>query len=120
MKDTYTIPELIKIIPMEDEVKAQLATEYESFSDGRKFEIQQILWDALFEMTDALTDLKYDELLQDVQEGKRIVSGDMYQEARSMVYQEYEDILNGKKEEVDKIDKIRDQLKGMMGDVTEQ
>lgn len=118
MEDTFTIPQLLKLLPMEDTLRNELSAEYETYSEGRKFEIKQILWEVFFEMTDLLTDLKYDQLLVDITEGKRNELENLYEEAKSLVYQDYKDVLAGKKEEIEQIDKIRDQLKGLIGDAT--
>lgn len=118
MEDTFTVPQLLKILPLDASFRTELETEYESYSEGRKFEIKQILWDAFFQMTDELTDIKYERLLLDIKDGRRNELDDLYQEARTLVYQDYRDILAGKKEEIEQIDKIRDQLKGLIGDAT--
>lgn len=106
--------DLFKILPLEEVDRKELEENFDGYDQDRKFNIKRILWDVFHKMTDELAGIKLQELELEIQEGKRKITPDLYQQARAFVMQDYRDILNGKKQDDEQIDKIRDQLKNLM------
>ncbi len=108
--DTYTIHDIATILQLDQSVKNDLQENFDRFDENAKCEIIKILWDGLHELKKRMAQLKYEQLLEEVGEGKRQLTTDLYQEAVKMVWQEFDDILAGKNKDVEKIEQIRSNL----------
>jgi len=106
----YNTKDIIKIIPLEPAYKEQLLAEYDTYDDSKKYEISAVCWATFTELTDKLADMKYKEFMEEVVLGKRKLTTNMMGDAYSAVHKEYEDVMTGKKQEVQQIDEIRNKL----------
>ena len=117
MKD-YTIHDIIKLVPLSDQRRTQLLTGFDTYDKGKQIELKNTIWTAFHKMTDKLARIKYDEFLQDAQEGKRQLTPTLMQEARMAVHQDYEDKLAGKKPEKQQMEEVRETLQTINQDHT--
>lgn len=113
---TFTIKDLFKIIPFEDDERDTLLAEYDSFDDALKFEIQKICWDVYREIVDQETELKYQKLMLEAERGIRPLNADLMYDARLQVQQDMEDIVSGKKSELKQMDDIRSKLQQLVSE----
>ncbi len=109
----FTTKDIIKIIQLDEEQKKMLLAEYDSYDEGKKYEISSVCWNIFSEMTDKLTDIKYQHFIDEVEEGKRTLSPDIQDLARDVVHEEYRDILSGKKQDMQHIEEIRAKLQDL-------
>ena len=111
----WTVFDLANILQLDNEVKEDLRLNFNNFDDDLKYEIQTVLWDGLFELKKRLAKVKYEHLMLDVDEGKRELTTDLYNQAEKSVWQDFEDILAGKNEDKKILEAIRVQLKPLIG-----
>ncbi len=109
----YTFEDIIKILPLTADDRRDL-TNMGGYSADRQNELKNICWEAFDEMTDDLADLKLEKLLAEAEEGKVAVTGDMQDQALELVHTDYEEILSGRKQEVEQIEEIRNKLQGLI------
>jgi len=115
---TYSILDLAIILQLDEPVKEDLRKNFDSYSNDLKYEIKQILWDGLHELKDRMAKIKYEELMQEVDEGKRELTTDLYDQALKRVWQDFDDVLSGKKKETEQIEQIRAKLQPLTQDKT--
>ena len=111
---SFTITDLFKIIPFEEAERNEFIAEYDTYEDALKFEIQRICWKAYREIVDQETELKYQKILLEVENGLRPLNADLMYEARLEVQQDMEDIVSGKKAELKQMDDIRSKLQELI------
>lgn len=111
---SFTIKDLFKIIPFEDDERNELLAEYDSYSDALKFEMQRICWGAYRELVEQQTELKYQKIMLEVEAGTRPMNADLMDEARLEVQQDMEDIVSGKKEEIQQMEDLRSKLQQLI------
>lgn len=92
MRD-LTITDLVKILQLDDALKAELKNNFDHYSENLKYEILDILWKSFHQLKDELAKLKYEQFLVEVKEGKRCLMSNMYDEAVIAVWQDFENIL---------------------------
>lgn len=106
MKKNYTIEDLALIIGYQMPEIQKLSQEFKLGDEETKENILTVLWDGLYELKEKLAKLKYEKLLLEVDEGKRELTSDLYPEAVKQVWQDFDDIVSGKKKEIDQIEEI--------------
>lgn len=109
----YTTKELLKIIPLDEDLRTSLLKEYDTYGESKKVEIDFTCIDIFSEMTEVLADIKFRQFLDEVQEGKRKLTTDLMDQAKEAVLQDYEDMLSGKKHEQEQIESIREKLQSL-------
>jgi Tfp pilus assembly PilM family ATPase len=109
MKD-YTIHDIIKLVPMKEETRQKLLSEFDTYDKGTQLELKNTIWSAFHKMTDVLAQQKYEEFLQESEKGERKLTPTLMQEARMAVHQDYEDKLAGKKPEKEQMEEVRESL----------
>lgn len=109
-----TIQEVIKSLPLEEEVKIELLTNYGTYPENKKFAITQICWDAFGQMEDALQSFWTEQIMEEVASGKRVVKSTLAEEVQNAVWQDIEDRITGKNEDNEKLDKVRSELEKLM------
>ena len=97
----FTIIDLMTILQIDTSLKEDLVNNFDGYDDELKSEVQKILWDGVHELKNRLAKLKYEQLLVEVDEGKRELTTDMYQQAVRKVWQDFEKMLEGKKDQDD-------------------
>lgn len=117
MKD-LTISDLATILQLDARIKEDLEKNFDSYSESLKEKTLKILWDGLHELKEKMAKIKYEELLLEVDEGKRELTTDLYDEALKRVWQDFDDMLSGKKKDVEKIEEIRAKLQPLAQDKT--
>lgn len=111
MNNSITISDVIKILPLPEKTKEKLLLISFGTDKAISYETQKILWDQYEEYKTNLTNLKYQRLMKEVEEGKRKISPHIYQDAEDEVLQDFENILTGKKKEQEQIEEIQAKLK---------
>lgn len=105
-----TIFDITDILQLDKDFKDSLKKNFSTYSEDLKYEITDILWDGLSKLQNRLTELKYEQFQNEVISGKRKLTNNLYNEAKQAVWQDLEDILSGKKQEVDQMEEIRSKL----------
>ncbi|CAN5138372.1 hypothetical protein BH09PAT2_BH09PAT2_08140 [soil metagenome] len=110
-----TIQEIIKIIPLDNNLKFRLLAEYDSYDDAAKSEIIHTCYGAFFELEKAIKDTLYEEYLEEVARGDREINDRFHDDMDRVVWQEIEARLNGKQEAQDELHEVRKQLEKIIG-----
>lgn len=110
-----TVLDIANILQLDNTVKEDLRNNFDSFDDDLKYNIQQVLWKGLDELKDRLAKLKYEQFMLEVDDGKRQLMSNMYDEAVKAVWQDFDDILTGKNKDAAVIESIRVQLQPLVG-----
>ena len=105
-----TVLDLATILQLDEPVKENLRKNFEQYNDGLKFDILSILWDGVHELKERMAKLKYEQFLLEVDDGKRELKTDLYQEAIKATWQDFDDILTGKQKELAQIEEIKAKL----------
>lgn len=111
-----TVHDLATILQLDDAVKENLRKNYDNYSDAKKYDVLAILWDGVHDLKKKLADLKYEQFLQEVDAGKRELTNDIYNQSVKAVWQDFQDILSGKNNDIEEINRIRSQLKLKVND----
>ncbi|MDO8611057.1 MAG: hypothetical protein Q7R95_11075 [bacterium] len=109
----YRTIEIIKLIPLNEEIRAKLLKEYDTYSEGKKFDVSSVIWSIFVEWTEILVDNKFKQLLDEAQMGKRELTTDLDLKAKDAVNKDYEDMLNGTTQDTAQIEKLREKLKSL-------
>lgn len=113
-----TVGDLATILQLDASIKEDLEKKFANYHDNLKDEILKILWNGVHELENRLAKVKYEELLLEVDEGKRQLTDNLYQEAMKAVWQDFEDLLAGKTQEKVKTEaqteQIREELKQIL------
>lgn len=108
-----TIFDIAKLLNFDASQTSQLKKDFEDADNETKVEIMDTMWSSFFELHKKLSDLKYNQLLGEVGQGKRELKTDLYLEAKKEVMKEIEETLAGKPQETKQIDELRDRLKNL-------
>lgn len=107
----FTVLDLANILQLDEPVKEDLRLNYESYDADLKSEISDVLWNGLHMLKEKLAEQRYEQYLTEVEEGKRELTSDLYNDALRSVWQDFDDVVSGKKKELEQIDEIRAKLK---------
>jgi len=108
-----TILDLATILQLDDSLKEELKNNFDKYSEGLKYGILDTLWNNFYKLRDELAKLKYQELLKEIELGKSQLTNDLYLQAQKRVWKDFEDMLSGKKQEVDQMEQIRVKLQSL-------
>lgn len=108
-----TIFDIAKLLNFDANQTSQLKKDFEEADNETKVEIMDTMWSSFFELHKKLSDLKYNQLLGEVGQGKRELKTDLYLEAKKEVMKEFEEIIAGKQHDTKQIDELRDRLKNL-------
>lgn len=109
-----SISDLATILQLDSQVKEKLAKNFEDYSENLQETILKILWDGVLELQKRLAKLKYEGFLQEIKEGKRKLTTDLYSEAVETVWKDFDELTSGKKDDIRLIESIRAQLKPLI------
>lgn len=109
----FTTKEILKLIPLDNTLREQILKEYDSYGDGKKYDMGTIIWDAFTQLTNALIDLKFKKYMFEVENKQRKLTTDLYIKAKEAVYQDYDDILSGKKQDREQMEAIQKKLQSL-------
>ena len=112
----YTLVNLATILGLGNEFQEELKSKYPSYSEDEKYETAKILWDNFNILKSRLAELKYQQFMTEVDEGKRELTTDMYSQAIKAVWQDFDDILLGKIKDKEQIEKLRQEIHTSLGD----
>lgn len=112
MRD-LSIQDVIKAVPMEEDLRKELLEGYDSFDESKQFEIVSTCWDAFYQMEEILKSYHEARIMQEVSEGTLKVDtiSDAVQEA---VEKDIEDRITGKKADDAQLDTVRHHLEKLM------
>lgn len=109
-----TIFDIAKILKFSADETNNLKKDFENADGELKVEIMDTMWSAFFELHKKLSDLKYKQLMQEVGEGKRNLTTDLYLQAKKLAMKDIEDILSGTPQEVSQMDELRNKIKNLI------
>jgi hypothetical protein len=109
-----TIQDVIKAIPMDEELRKEVLYQYDSYDEPKKFQITKVCWEAFTAMEDTLKSYYEELIMQEVAAGTKTVDNinDAVQQA---VEQDIEDRIIGKQQDTEQLETIRKQLENLMG-----
>lgn len=110
----FTVSDLATILQLDQSVKQDLVSNFDSYENELKYEILEILWNGLNDLKKRLAKLKYDQFLDEVNTGKRKLTNSLYDEATKAVWKDFEDISSGKKQDISQIEEIRANLQPLL------
>lgn len=93
----FTVTDLATILQLDDSIKEDLRKNFDKYDDQLKYEILSLLWNKVHELKNRLAKLKYKVFLLEVDDGKRKLTTDLYRQAVKVVWQDFDDMLGGKK-----------------------
>lgn len=108
------VSDLLKIVPFEEDFRNEINAEYASYSDALKYDVQRVLRDAYYEILEQQTVVKLQQLMMEVESGLRPLTPDLNDEAERLVEKDFEDILSGKKNEIQQMEDIRSKLQQLI------
>ncbi len=108
-----TIKEIIAVIPLKQELRAQLLAQYDTCDEAEQFEIQHVCWQAFGRYKKALESYYYHIKLREVQAGSLHLE-EMAKAIDDAVWQDIEDTLSGKKKDAQQIEHIHKQIEDMV------
>ena len=108
-----TIFDIAKILQFDEKTTLDLKNQYETADDEGKVEISSIMWDAFFELHKNISNLKYRELMDEVANGKRELTNDLYLQAKKLAMKDLEANYEGKPLEDKQIEDLRNKLKNL-------
>ncbi|OGK11275.1 hypothetical protein A2954_06130 [Candidatus Roizmanbacteria bacterium RIFCSPLOWO2_01_FULL_37_12] len=108
-----TIFDIAEILQLDKDFKENLKKNFDTYSEDLKYEIIETLWDGLYKLQDKLTELKYQQFMDEVSDGKRELTNKLYNEAKMAIWKDFEDNLSGKKQEIDQMEQIRFKLQSL-------
>lgn len=109
-----TIKEVIKAIPLQEDMKRKLLSEYDTYDEATKFEVIHTCWNAFDAMRNILTDAKSQEFEAEVAAGRRKFGPDFTDEIEEAVWKEIDEYITGKKHEAEAIEQVRSQLQSLI------
>lgn len=115
MKKLTTL-EIIRALPIDQKIKDQLITKYNSFDEDTKLEVSELCWKAFHEMKRHIEDYWRDRITYEVANGKRKLDLDLEQQLYNEVWIEIDNRVSGKSVDDSKLASIREQLETLMQD----
>lgn len=109
-----TIPMLIQLLPMSEELRKELQANHDSYNEDKKFEITRILWDGFDELYEGIKAIKTEQLTKEVAEGKRHISGELSEVIEEEVWKEIENRIEHRPEDEKSLSQIRDRLEKLI------
>jgi hypothetical protein len=106
-----TIYDVSKILGLDQKFCDELKNKYESYEEDKKMFISKTLWDGFWELYKKLSEVKYNQFLQEAEDGKRKLTTNIMNEAKSAVWKDFYEILAGKPQEKNEMEEIRNKLK---------
>lgn len=109
-----TIFDIAKILKFDVNQTNDLKKDFENADNESKVEIMDTMWIAFFDLFKKLSDLKYNQLLEEVSQGKRELKMDLNLQAKKLTMKYLEDTLYGAPQENQQMDDIRNKLKSLI------
>jgi len=106
--------DLIRILPFEKEFRNKLLSEYDSYEEGKKFEVTKVLWESFDELYEAIKKAKSDTLTKEVADGTRHLTSDISEIIDQEVWDDIEARLQKDPEADESLLKIRDKLQHLI------
>ena len=112
---TFNLTEILKIVPFDAVFREEISQTLVYGTVDEKYEAEKACWDAFWEMYKVLTELKYKELATSLMKGDTTLKlAELTRKARQAVWKDFEDMLTGKKQDVEQIDEIRAKLQQLI------
>lgn len=113
---TFTLTDILKLIPFDPAYRTELSQRIVYGDLSERYDIEKNLWDAFWEMYEVLSDLKYKQMYEQVSKDTKTEElPGLMRKARQSVWQDFEDTLTGKKQDVQQLDEIRNKLQSWVG-----
>lgn len=109
-----TIFDIAKILKFDVNQTNDLKNDFENADNESKVEIMDTMWNAFFDLFKKLSELKYNQLLEEVSQGKRELKADLNIQAKKLTMKYLDDILNDVPQEGQQMNDIRNKLKGLI------
>lgn len=110
MTNQHLIFQLGKMIGIDKDYLDKLYQEYQNASEGRRYQIMEILWNGFFRLLDRITELKFQQFIYEAAMGRRNLTSDFYQQARQAAKEYLFKTLTGEVEDEQKIEEIRKKI----------
>lgn len=103
-----TTKQLLKILPMSEEVRGEILGKFDSLSDDQKLEIKKLCWMMFFELLNDKIRHELDQALVTIEDEKKKGTG-LYKEVEERVLKEFREKLM-KEAEKETVGKVREEL----------
>jgi ABC-type glycerol-3-phosphate transport system substrate-binding protein len=107
-----SIEELVKILPLSQEIKNEILSGYETWPEERRAATTEMLWDEFAKCRDDIRNIAYETLIT-TRYGDDSYNGDMnlWAQADDIMWKYIAELLAGKAEADQTIERLRSELK---------
>lgn len=106
--------EVIRALPIEQENKDKLISQFDSFDEDTKLEISEICWKAFHEMKHHIENYWRDRITFEIANKQRTTEVDLEKQLFEEVWKEIEQRISGKIEDDSKLASIRENLENLI------
>jgi hypothetical protein len=110
----FTTKEIIKIIPMNEDLRKEIQSQFDSYEPERQYIVGRSCWKVFHAFRQEVELFIYNQLMLEVESGKRKMTDTFMDEVDTEVEKELVEIMNGKQSENSEMSDIRNKLQSMM------
>ena len=108
--EKFTTKQLLKILPMSEEIRNEVLGKFDSLSEDQKLAIKKFCWLMFYQLLNDKTQYAFKKALLDVKEGKGKLKSNLYQEIEKQALKELKKALLQEAEE-SAVEGVRSKLK---------
>lgn len=109
------INDVLKILPFDEAKRTEFISKIDSFDVNTRAQMESICWSLFTEYYEGLADIKYKELLQKATKNGHTLTHGLMDEAYEKVHEDFENVLNGKRQDTQQIQAIQEKLQSLTG-----
>lgn len=111
----YTTQEVIKIIPLDKDIREELINDFDSYDEEHKLAVAKICWPSFHKLVAVLRTKYNAQILEEITAGTRVIAKDssLIDEIELAVEKELNERLDGKVEEQVELSSLREKLKSL-------
>jgi hypothetical protein len=88
-----TTKHLLKILPLEEEVRKEALANFDRLSEDQKFRIRMLCWQVFYQLVDEKARFEFYRTLLQVKEGKGGLQKNLYQKSEERAFEEMREKL---------------------------
>lgn len=114
-----TTQDIIKILTFEDEFKKKLLSEWDTYSEDQRLNLEEIIWDTYADLYQIRFDLNTEQALLELSEGEESVDSKFAQRIKEKTDDEFEQLFQHKIPAVELVEtreKLQDLMKNVIAD----
>lgn len=106
--------DLITLLPIDNGLKTSLNNKLLNVGNEERLDYEQLLWSVFSEYKEKLENIYYQEMFIEAEQNKRELTAGLMQRAKKRAAEEFENVLSGKKQELQEVDEIRSKLQTLI------